>query len=147
MKIRRTKKPRTKNKFSFPKIKTVFLVHLRFTIMQFTLGLILFYFLKTERFGPLPFIILSLIICGVYGFPMWVTKAINRLVRQNEYTGIWGNWLFQASVCFGIIRFVIPLEQSYLWVNACVAIFVLSIILLLFSTKRSSRKLFSNLAK
>lgn len=147
MRIRKIKKLRTKNKFSFPKIKTVFLVHLRFTSMQLAIGLIMFYFLKTERSGPLPFIMLSLIICGIYGFPMWATRAINRVVRQNEYTGIWGNLLFQTSVCFSIIRLIVPLEQSYLWVNTCAIAFVLSIVLLLFSIKRSPRKLFSNLAK
>lgn len=147
VRIRKTKKPRTKHAFSFPKIKTVLLVHVRYTIIQFVLGLIIVYFLKTKNPGPLEFTLMSIIICGFYGFPMWTTKSINRLIRQNEYTGIWGNWLFQSSVCIGIIRFVIPFEQSNLWIQACAATFALSIIFLLFSIKRSSRKPFSNFAQ
>lgn len=140
MNIRRTRKIRVKRTFNPQKVKTIFRVHALYALLQCALTIGAYLSWNSVSREPFYFFLISLSICGFFALPKWTTKTINNLVKQNEYIGVWGNWIFQSILCVIFIRLILPFEESSRWKLTLSGILILSITLLLLSARRARLK-------
>lgn len=123
--------------FRTQKYKIMFGVHLRYALIQCLFVLVLY--LATERDIEFRhFITYTLLVGGFWVFPIMVIKRINRFVRPVEGRAGFGSYILQAGITAVLLYFFAPLSRHWLFMSlVCI---VGSIVLLLFSVKRVSKK-------
>jgi hypothetical protein len=119
------------------KYRIMFGIHFRYVLIQLLFILLLSISPKGDTEFK-HFLTFTLMVGGFWVFPIMIIKRMNRIARPNEQRAGVGSWALQASTTIALLYIFAPF--SIRWFFTSLGLMLGSIILLLFSAKRASKK-------